>query len=243
MANQGSPEVAVFCFAGPRGRLQTINRPTNMEVIAVVLTPKLIDAGKTPAGAWNKPQIECLGLSWPLTQGWKQRLKGKLIPKADYEKFLSLATARAPKPKANQPEGSWHVKDGRLTFGKYKGERLDRIIKKDKSYIDWACQNVEGFASNLPARKQTKPRKLTGLVAEVLERMENGTSPYIHSTNAPSNAFDVGGFPTQDRMDYHMSQLNPNHRALEALEDHLDQNFMSKYGDQFNDDMDDAPPW
>lgn len=80
--------------------------------------------------------------------------------------------------KAKQVETSWHVKAGRLTFGKYKGARLEQILKDNPDYIKWACQNVEGFAVNVPSIKPPKhpvPKKApkrSALVEEVIERVK-----------------------------------------------------------------------
>ena len=39
-----------------------------------ILTKQDIEAGKTPAGGFNKRQLAEWGISWPPKKGWKKRL-------------------------------------------------------------------------------------------------------------------------------------------------------------------------
>lgn len=45
----------------------------------MMITKEWIHAHKTPAGAWNRKQIEALGLTWPARKGWQKRLEGTEI--------------------------------------------------------------------------------------------------------------------------------------------------------------------
>ena len=168
----------------------------------------------------------------------------KTKPLAKTKKEAKASTPRVKRLRNDQkaPELGSHTFDEWVDLG----YRVSKGMKSTSRNLDGKPLFGIDQVWKVPAHQRDKyltPSKPVGLVAEVHERMKKGTSQYVPSTNAPGNAFDAGGFPTKDRMDYHMSQLNSNHRMLEALEDHLDQNLMSKYGDQFNDDLDDEPPW
>lgn len=41
-----------------------------------------------------------------------------------------------------------------LTFGKYKGEKIDDVVSKSPSYIYWAASNIAWFKEEL---KKTRP--------------------------------------------------------------------------------------
>jgi hypothetical protein len=63
---------------------------------------------------------------------------------------------------------------------------------------------------------------------------------YYRPEEAPPLAFDPRGFPTKERMDYHMSMLNPTHQAFRALESHLDSVFEKHHGGmEFDEDYGD----
>lgn len=49
---------------------------------------------RTPRGAWNKPQLELLGIEWPPRQGWIDRAEGMEIPEAIAERFAALSTLK-----------------------------------------------------------------------------------------------------------------------------------------------------
>jgi len=64
----------------------------------MIITKQWIHDHKTPAGAWNRKQIEALGLSWPATKGWIKSLEGKevtLEQKMDFE-FYGAANLETP---------------------------------------------------------------------------------------------------------------------------------------------------
>jgi hypothetical protein len=60
---------------------------------SVPVTDALLEAGKTQSGGWTKAQLEILGVAWPPQPGWKQKVRGTLIPKSDAERFLALSKA------------------------------------------------------------------------------------------------------------------------------------------------------
>lgn len=60
----------------------------------VILSEESIRKGLTRGVGINKMQQDILGVEY-LNKGWLQGLIGKSIPKADYEKFLSLKGATA----------------------------------------------------------------------------------------------------------------------------------------------------
>lgn len=45
----------------------------------MILTKQYIDKHKTGKGGWTKKKINALGVDWPPTKGWKQRLIGTVI--------------------------------------------------------------------------------------------------------------------------------------------------------------------
>jgi hypothetical protein len=59
----------------------------------VIVTEKLLLAGRTGPGGWNRLQIECLGIKWPPKKGWKSRIRGRAIPRDKAERFVALRGA------------------------------------------------------------------------------------------------------------------------------------------------------
>jgi hypothetical protein len=62
-------------------------------VDTVIVTEKLLLAGRTGPGGWNRLQIECLGIKWPPKKGWKSRIRGRSIPRDKAERFVALRGA------------------------------------------------------------------------------------------------------------------------------------------------------
>ena len=54
------------------------------------ITEEFLELGKSAAGGWNKPQIEILGLTWPLAHGWKNKVIGKYISPDAAVEFMRL---------------------------------------------------------------------------------------------------------------------------------------------------------
>lgn len=63
------------------------------------LTYELINAAKTPFGAWTRAQIEALGVAWPPTAGWQKGVVGREVSEEEYKLFCELASKRRSKPK------------------------------------------------------------------------------------------------------------------------------------------------
>ncbi len=57
----------------------------------VTLTHEFIDSCKTPGGAWNRKQLNALGVAWPPRQGWKSKLVGTVISAKQAREFRDLA--------------------------------------------------------------------------------------------------------------------------------------------------------
>jgi len=57
-----------------------------------VITKDWIHENKTTRGGWNKPQIECLGLTWPPREGWIDLLEGVPIRASEANQFEKLRT-------------------------------------------------------------------------------------------------------------------------------------------------------
>lgn len=66
----------------------------------------LVWFGRTPNGAWNRDQLEALGVSWPPVAGWKRALARRgSIPTSDVRRFLALATVPAKERKRARRTG------------------------------------------------------------------------------------------------------------------------------------------
>jgi hypothetical protein len=62
----------------------------DMKPESVEITDEWITAGMSDRGGWSKAQLAILGVAWPPVTGWKQRVKGRLIPQAEAERFVAL---------------------------------------------------------------------------------------------------------------------------------------------------------
>ena len=51
------------------------------------ITRDYIESNKTARGAWTKVQIEALGIEWPPTGGWIDRLIGEVISPEQARRF------------------------------------------------------------------------------------------------------------------------------------------------------------
>lgn len=60
----------------------------------MVITKKFIVDNKTLKGAWTKPQIEVLGIKWPPTAGWMNRVIGTEISNENAAVFMSRITVK-----------------------------------------------------------------------------------------------------------------------------------------------------
>jgi len=56
----------------------------------MLVTGKILEQGKSKRGAWSRAQVEALGVSWPLTGGWKKNLIGKEVSEEQVAEFLAL---------------------------------------------------------------------------------------------------------------------------------------------------------
>lgn len=54
----------------------------------IKITEDIIEAGKSNAGGWKKEQLALLGIDWPPTKGWKDRIIGELMPESIINKFI-----------------------------------------------------------------------------------------------------------------------------------------------------------
>jgi hypothetical protein len=55
-----------------------------------IITREFLQEGRSPAGGWNKKQIELLRLKWPVCRGWQSSVIGKTISLATAERFIEL---------------------------------------------------------------------------------------------------------------------------------------------------------
>jgi ribonuclease HI len=59
----------------------------------VPITTELLQAGKSRRG-WSRLQLACLGVAWPPAKGWKEGVLGRMIRRADAERFVILSACR-----------------------------------------------------------------------------------------------------------------------------------------------------
>lgn len=59
------------------------------------VTKEWIHANKTENGGWTARQLKCLGVSWPPTSGWIERIEGDDISD-DNAKYFSIDAAKNP---------------------------------------------------------------------------------------------------------------------------------------------------
>jgi hypothetical protein len=45
----------------------------------MIVSREWIEKNKTASGAWTRPQIRALGIDWPPTRGWINRVENKVI--------------------------------------------------------------------------------------------------------------------------------------------------------------------
>ncbi len=58
------------------------------------LTRLMIMEARTPRGAWNRPQLELIGIEWPPTHGWIERVGQQDFPEETLVRFKELSTAK-----------------------------------------------------------------------------------------------------------------------------------------------------
>lgn len=58
-----------------------------------------IEQGRSVRGGLNREQVELLGASWPLKDGWMRKVIGTDISIRDYDRFLSLQGQLVRQPK------------------------------------------------------------------------------------------------------------------------------------------------
>ncbi len=61
----------------------------------VPITAVLIEAGKSERGGWSRRQLDCLGVPWPPQSGWKAASVGRLVRRAEAERFIQLKSKGA----------------------------------------------------------------------------------------------------------------------------------------------------
>lgn len=49
-----------------------------MKTTMCLITPAILERGKTGADSWTRQQLTILGVSWPPTKGWKSEIEGSL---------------------------------------------------------------------------------------------------------------------------------------------------------------------
>ncbi len=63
-----------------------------METRMVTLNRELIQLAATRNGGFTRAQLEVFGIPWPPPRGWKLRLVGQLVTRAEFEEFSMKAS-------------------------------------------------------------------------------------------------------------------------------------------------------
>lgn len=65
------------------------------------VSKKLLMNHRTERGAWTRAQFKVLGLPWPPTKGWQQRIIGKELTKEELDEFIRCKGVRSSKDKTD----------------------------------------------------------------------------------------------------------------------------------------------
>lgn len=55
----------------------------------IKVTQKLIEAGQSGAGGWNREQLDILGIPWPPKHGWRWKTR-LYLTETEAERFVNL---------------------------------------------------------------------------------------------------------------------------------------------------------
>ena len=83
---------------------------------SVLLTREYINKHRTPRGAFNRSQVEALGLKWPPKAGWINNLDGEMITPDQARRFEQGRTKRAKTKRSDCDEAF-----------KYMMKHIDRL--------------------------------------------------------------------------------------------------------------------
>ena len=92
----------------------------------MIITKQWIHAHKTAGGAWNRKQIEALGLDWPARKGWINDLVGTDINSHQQRVFEKSAKNPAPYRQNKKYESV----DKRMAAMECRILELEHIIKQ-----------------------------------------------------------------------------------------------------------------
>lgn len=70
-------------------------RKENSKAMVVVTEKMLLDA-RSDAGAWSRAQLALIGVSWPLSKGWKTGVIGTTVTEKAANLFLSTRKTKKP---------------------------------------------------------------------------------------------------------------------------------------------------
>lgn len=62
----------------------------------VPVTATLINVGRSERGGWAAAQLALLGVPWPPPPGWKAAAVGRLLLRADADRFVALRVGVRP---------------------------------------------------------------------------------------------------------------------------------------------------
>ena len=126
----------------------------------MIITKKWLNSHKTKFGAWTRPQIESLGLQWPPTKGWMDRVKGTVIDDNRARAFESKVPQKVARKAA--------FKHGNISQSKKDTAEMRMLSKEAGLMIDKAkkMRIIEEYA---------KAEKIT-IAAAMVHFMDIGVS-------------------------------------------------------------------
>ena len=98
-----------------------------------IVTKDWINKFKTKAGAWNKVQLNALGIKWPPTQGWIDRVDSESISSHNARIFEE---ASVKKPKGHQPDIDKYIAYLFKNVGKLTPQQMVRIRNIESKYLN-----------------------------------------------------------------------------------------------------------
>ena len=93
-----------------------------------IITKEWIDINKTVNGGYTRLQAQALGLTWPLTKGWKRNIVGATIT---LEQKVTVEFFKSAKPNKKQVKSVMTI-DSCIA---YLMKNVEAINEKQASYI------------------------------------------------------------------------------------------------------------
>ena len=144
----------------------------------ITLTRELIMKGSSsPSGSWNAKQLLVLGIKWPAKKGWLSELRGKKIPKAKYNQFLSLKRAEG---EVSERHGSFH---SLVTF-------LQIAVERSEIRIDIHKNEVKLFYCDQLGELKSISGQTVIDIAEQIDEIMQALNKWVDSLDIRKQALD-----------------------------------------------------